>query len=74
MDFFFFLPLDLLLRMKVRLLLGLLCAIENYSAGSVPRVPNFEIHLAGVIAARGDLQERRDFPFATSQRNERLHL
>lgn len=66
--------MDLLLRMKVRLLLRLLSAIEKYSTGSVPRVPHFEIHLAEVIAVRGDLQERQDFPFATSQRNERLRL
>lgn len=61
----FFPPMSLVLRMKVRLLLRLLCAFEKYSLASASRAPNFEIHLAEAIAIRGDPQERRAFPFAT---------
>lgn len=54
-----------LLRMKVRLLLQLLRAVEKYSVASASRAPNFEIHLAAAIAVRGDPQEGQAFPFAT---------
>lgn len=50
--------------MKVRLLLGLLCAVENHSVASASRAPHFEIHLEA-IAISGDPQERQVFPFAT---------
>lgn len=57
--------MNLLLRMKVRLLLRLLCAVGKYNVASASRAPNFEIHLAEAIAIRGDPRERQAFPFAT---------
>lgn len=46
------------------------------TAQVVLRAPNSEIHLAEVIAGRGDLQERQVFPCAALQWNEsrRLHV
>lgn len=55
---YFFPPMNLLVRMKVRLLLQLLCAVEKCSRASASRAPNFEIHLAEAIAVRGDPRER----------------
>lgn len=57
--------MNLLLRMKARLLLGLLYALEKYSTASALKAPNFEINLAEAIAIKGDPQERQAFPFAT---------
>lgn len=57
--------MNMLLRMKVRLLLQLLCAVEKYSVTSASRAPHFEIHLAEEIGIGGDPRERQAFPFPT---------